>query len=366
MKISSARLGRVLVLGLLCASPAHGQGSYRTENVLLITIDGLRWREVFTGADSTMLGKASFVAPHVQEAAIRFQRGSPEVRRQTLMPFLWSVFGRDGQIYGNRALGCTVDVTNNHWFSYPGYNEIFTGRADDENIKSNGKALNPNVTVLEFAHAQPAFRGRVASIASWDVFPYILNEERSGIPVNAGFDVATGKDLSEKERILNELLGSIPPLHPSRPDAFTHGYAMEYLRRHRPRLLHIGYGEIDQFAHVKNYEAYLKAANDLDRFLRELWTFAQSHPQYRGKTSMVIVTDHGRGEGEKWSDHNRRTEHSNEIWTAILGPDTPARGEVGTCGLHQNQIARTVGALLGLGYTGQAGTGEPIAAALRP
>ena len=30
------------------------------------------------------------------------------------------------------------------WFSYPGYNEILSGKADDKRITSNNKINNPN------------------------------------------------------------------------------------------------------------------------------------------------------------------------------------------------------------------------------
>ena len=93
---------------------------------------------------------------------------------------------RQGQLHGNRSKGSEASVTNNMWFSYPGYNEILTGHADDERIKSNDKVPNPNVTVLEFVNQQEGFQGKVAASTSWDVFPFIINTQRSGVPVDAG------------------------------------------------------------------------------------------------------------------------------------------------------------------------------------
>ena len=119
------------------------------------------------------------------------------LRREKLLPFFWSVLATEGQLYGNRLEGSKVNVTNAHWFSYPGYNEILTGRADDR-IDSNDKRENPNVTVLEFLHRLPQFRNAVAAFSSWDVFPHIINERRSGIPVNAGFQPAAEDDLTER------------------------------------------------------------------------------------------------------------------------------------------------------------------------
>ena len=352
-----------LVLLLLCSLPlcslplcslpraAAAQPARQTENVFLITFDGLRWQELFTGADSVLLSDERYVEDPVMLRE-RFWRETPTARREALMPFFWDVIAQDGQLYGNRTYDCQVAVTNGHRFSYPGYNEILTGRADDARIDSNDKTPNPNVTVLEYVNRQDGFAGRVAAFGSWDVFPYIVNEARSGVPVNAGFETAAGDDLTPREQFLNELQGQVPsPWSTVRLDAFTHGYAMEYLEKHQPRLVYIAYGETDDFAHGGDYQAYLTSAHRTDGFIEELWQWAQSHPQYRDKTTFLITTDHGRGLGDAWTGHGTGTERSDEIWIAVLGPDAAPRGEVQTsCRHYQNQIARTTAALLGVDY----------------
>lgn len=338
-----------------CAQPL------RTENVFLITLDGLRWQELFTGADPLLIGDERYV-DHPEALRAQFWNDDPKTRRQTLLPFFWTVIAREGQLYGNRAYGNHVDVTNKHVFSYPGYNEILTGFADDR-IDSNDKVDNPNKTVLEFVHEQPGFRGKVAAFGSWDVFPSIINETRSGIPVNAGFRTAQGDDLTERELFLNELQEQTPsPWSTVRLDAFTHHYAVEHLKKHRPRLLYIAYGETDDFAHDGDYEAYLKSAHQTDAFIQALWDWAQADEAYRGKTTVLITTDHGRGEGDAWTGHGTDVEGADAIWFAVLGPDTKPLGEVQTAGqCYQNQAAKTVAAFLGLAYTNERAVGSVCA-----
>jgi len=65
----------------------------------------------------------------------------------------------------------------------------------------------------------------------------------------------------------------------------------------------------------------------------------------------VIATDHGRGDGPRWTDHGKSVPEAEFIWIAVMGPDTPARGlrndvTAGT----QSQIAATIAALLGYDY----------------
>ena len=329
-----------------------------TEHVFLITLDGLRWQELYSGADSLLIANSDYVG-QPEALAEQFWSDDPVARREALMPFFWTVIAGEGQLYGNRSYENLVDVTNTRLFSYPGYNEILTGFADDR-IISNAKIDNPNRTVLEFVNEQAGFEGRVAAFGSWDVFPWIINETRSGIPVNAGFRTAEGDDLTEREQFLNALQPQVPsPWTTVRLDAFTHHYAMEYLNRERPRLLYIAYGETDDFAHDGNYEAYLKSAHQTDAFIRELWDWVQADDDYRGKTTFIITTDHGRGEGDQWTGHSAFVEGSDAIWVAVLGPDSHPLGEVKTAGqLFQNQVARTAAAFLGLEYTNNRPVGD--------
>jgi hypothetical protein len=55
------------------------------------------------------------------------------------MPFFWNEVVGMGQIHGNRNLGSNVNLTNSMWFSYPGYNEILSGAADDRTDQNNAK-----------------------------------------------------------------------------------------------------------------------------------------------------------------------------------------------------------------------------------
>ncbi|MEX2284825.1 MAG: alkaline phosphatase family protein [Gemmatimonadota bacterium] len=346
-----------LILSL--AAPASAQQQRNTANVVLITLDGLRWQELFSGADSVLLRDRRVVRDTAPIRA-QFWRPTARERRTVLMPFFWSTIATQGQLYGNRALDSRVDVTNTHRFSYPGYNEILLGYADPR-IDSNDKVPNPNRTLLEFANQQPGLQGKVAAFGSWDVFPFIINEQRSGVPVNAGFEPAAGPDLSATEVFLNRLQTQVPsPWSAVRLDAFTHDYALEYLKRKRPRLLYIAYGETDDFAHDQHFDFYLQAAQRTDGFIRELWEWLQSDGEYRNRTTLVITTDHGRGTGAKWNTHGADVDGAEQIWIAVLGPDSPALGEVSGGQLYQNQIAATVASLLGLRYTNE----RPVGAAL--
>ncbi len=99
---------------------------------------------------------------------------------------MWNVVAKQGQLYGNRAFNNKVGMKNRWWISYPGYNELLTGYADpipNPNLKLN----NRNRNILEFLNHRPNYKDKVVAFASWNVFPYILNEKRSRLPVFSGY-----------------------------------------------------------------------------------------------------------------------------------------------------------------------------------
>jgi hypothetical protein len=325
---------------------------YKTENVVLITFDGLRWQELFTGADSLLVNDTGMIETPNSLLADYWSK-DPIKRREMLFPFFWSTIAKEGQIYGNRAFGNLVDTQNEMWFSYPGYNEVLTGFADDSRITSNDKINNPNITFLEYLNQMPEYKGKVMAFGSWDVFPYIINSERSGIPVNAGFGKAIGENLTEKEQLLNRLQDEIRgPWGEVRLDPFTHHYAMEALKTKNPKVLYISYGETDDWAHGNKYDQYIWSAKQTDAYIKEIWEYLQSDQQYKDKTTMIITVDHGRGVTKtSWTGHGSSIAEAGQIWMMAIGPDTPATGEMKMEGQWQSaMVARTVFKLLGMEY----------------
>jgi phosphopentomutase len=133
-------------------------------------------------------------------------------------------------------------------------------------------------------------------------------------------------------------------------DIITFRAAKEYLQRHHPRILYIGLGETDEWAHARRYDLYLEAAQRSDTYLCELWDLLQSLPQYKDKTNLLLTTDHGRGLGRDWANHSATTVGAEFIWIAALGPDIPALSVRDNIETTQSQIAATIAALSGINF----------------
>ncbi len=336
-------------------------------NIFLVTLDGLRWQEVFRGLDESLATNGDYTE-RSETIIARYGASNTEDSAAALMPFLHNRVFRDGTVVGNRDRNSCARVSNSWYFSYPGYNEILTGVVD-ESIDSNAKIPNANKTFLELLNDTGRYRDQVAAFGSWDVFPYIFNVERSGLHLNAAQNADPAEN--EFEVFLNRLQDDIPsPWGNVRLDAFTHHYALSHIRNHHPRIVYIGYGETDDFAHDGQYDQYVMAAHRNDRFIEELWELISSDAFYKDNTVLFVTVDHGRGEEpeETWRHHASKKSvsrnmqslaryeegivGSDAVWMAAIGPGVPASGLVATgdgC-LTSDRIAATLLKLLGEDY----------------
>jgi hypothetical protein len=325
--MSSARVGvwfaavAIFALGVLGAACATRPSAPTDDGprVVLVTLDGVRWQEVFRGADAGMLAATANRASPVTLAA--YLRPGGASARRALVPFLWDTVATRGQLFGNVDRNSAVRVTNAARISYPGYHEMLTGFTRPT-IIDNRPLPNPDVTVLEWLHRRPGFAGSVAAFASWDVFRFILNEDRSGIPVSRWQAAGLPPLVDQLRRDLP------PPWKDSVYDAFVFRTALQFLKDKHPRLLHVALGDTDEWAHAGRYDRYLEALHRCDGWLRELWQALETLPAYRGRTSLIVTTDHGRGDtAETWTTHDAQTPGSEQAWVAVLGPGVPAGGE---------------------------------------
>lgn len=354
---------RKAALLTVCFSISLLGASTKTENVIFVMTDGLRWQEVFRGADASLINKEQGGVEDVAALKDLYWSDDQKERREKLMPFVWSTIASSGQIYGDRDEDSDAVVTNKLNFSYPGYSEALCGFADSR-VKSNDKIPNPNKTVFEWLNEQPAFHGNVAAFAAWDVFPFIFNVDRAQFPVNAGYDPFNLLPESRDVTLLNQLKQDQPRVWEDEPfDALPFYTGLEYLKARKPRLLFLSLGETDDWAHNTRYDLYLGAAHRADEYLKVLWDTISSIPEYRGKTTLVFGTDHGRGSGKEWTTHGEKVPESKYIFMMFLGPDTAAlgnRSRVET--VTQSQIAGTIAALLGQDYKAATPqSGAPIA-----
>lgn len=307
------------------AARAHAGHQDEGRNVIVVVSDGLRWQEVFRGADSTILfGDPSALGDNADGQRRKFWRASVAERRAALMPFVWGTLVKSGQLLGNRDLGSHVDVANDLRFSYPGYNEMLVGYPDPR-ITTNEFGPNPNVTVFEWLNRRGEFRGRVGVFGTWDTFRDIFNVGRSGLDVHTN--------------------GARPV------DILVHRAVLPYLGDRQPRALFVGYAETDDWGHEGRYDRFLESAHAVDTYIAALWAAVQANPRYRDKTTLIVTADHGRGRtATDWRNHGKDVPGAEETFILTIGPDVQARGELRRSTNTLGEVAAATAAAVGLRY----------------
>ncbi len=341
-------------------------------HVVLLTLDGVRIQELFAGMDAVIAyaPEADSGIYEIEVTRGRYWRDTAKERREVLMPFFWKTLAPAGMVLGNQALGSKVTVRNDQWFSYPGYSEILTGEPQAD-VKSNDFVRYPHETVLDYIHRtlelQPT---EVAQIGSWDGFKFAASQKDGTFFMNGAYDPVPAELSTPEIELLGGLRRQVMQLwEESSNDALTFRIALAYLKKHRPRVLWLGLGQSDDWAHARRYDRLLDYLHLVDGLIAELWQTLQSLDHYRGRTTLVITTDHGRGRTPAdWAEHAAGIEGSQDIWIAIIGPDTPALGEVRDHpDVTQSDVAATMLQYLDLDYRKfNPDAGPPVPGSLRP
>ena len=332
----------------------------KTDNdprLVIITFDGLRWQELFSGADESLVANERFVK---NTAALKaaYWRETPEQRREALMPFVWSYVPQHGYLIGNREKNSLMQVDNEMSFSYPGYSEMFCGWSDDDRINSNDPVPNPNVSVLEVVNQDPRYKGKVMMYSSWESIRFAVNNERGGFKGSSAHEPSYTDTPTAK--LLQDVDAGVPDGGfggGERLDCITYGLAMETLKAEHPKVFYVGFGDTDEFAHSGEYDHYLEAIHWTDLYIRRIVETCEADPFYKGKTAYILTCDHGRGYGAAFRSHSASVRGANQTWFIAFGNGVPALGETADNGVfYTKQFAATIADILGVDFT--PGNGE--------
>ena len=371
-KIDTAITALATACALLCfLTPLHAAAETANRNIILVTLDGVRIQELFAGMDAQIAAtEADSGAEDIEVTRKRYWRETAQERREALMPFFWKALVPAGMVLGNQALGSKITVRNPMWFSYPGYSEILTGQPQAD-VLSNDLVRYQHETVLDYIHRTLGLKPtEVAQIGSRDGFKMAASQGDGTFFMNGAYELVPAELSTPEMDMLGALRRQVMEVcEESSNDVLTFRIALAYLKRHQPRVSWLGLGQSDDWAHARRYDRLLDYINLADSLLEELWRTVQSLDQYRDRTTLIITTDHGRGRTpQDWVDHDTGIEGSQDIWIAIIGPDTPALGEVSNHpDVTQSDIAATMLQYLGLDPNKfNPDAGPPISSSLKP
>jgi len=277
--------------------------------VIIVTLDGTRWQEVFEGTEA-------------------LRTGAPRLPARELLPNLYLLGTERGAFLGAPSFG-TIAASGPNYVSLPGYTEIFSGRAP-LGCADNNCERTTTATLLDDARAKGA---RVAAFTSWTKLDYALTTTPGSFTESCG---PTGGP-------------ALPPkvdVDASRSDRDTASAALAYLEAEHPDVLFLGLGEPDEEAHHGNYGGYLDALRHADAVLGRLRTILDRDD--RGRATHIFVTaDHGRA--ADFQNHGGFAPESARVWMVVSGPQIKEHGFIASrAERHLADLAPTARLLIGL------------------
>jgi hypothetical protein len=310
---------------------------------IVVVLDGVRWQDVFDGADAELARDAKIDA------------------RGETMPTLASLARLHGAALGTRAGGAPVLASGPNFVSLPGYSEIFRGRPSSD-CQDNDCAMTARPTLADEARAAARDSGDVAVFASWPEIARAASAYPTRIVVSTGRHTRSNESRLRFDAESAELLdrGAEADPYPGRgdfrPDRFTADLALRYLAARRPRFMFLGLGEPDEVAHKGDYAAYLRALREADRVIGALASTLEAMGERGKRTTVWVTADHGRA--ANFRDHGGAYAESARTWLVAFGYGIAARGvAIAPRPRHLADIAPTVRALLGLEQDRAAGGG---------
>lgn len=280
-----------------------------TDRVILVVLDGARWQDIY-GDPATM----------------------PTLHR-------WM---SEGVALGAPGVGEPISASGPNFVSLPGYTELLSGRTSGCTSNECGPSSDP--TVMDDARVT----GSVAVVSSWESIANVVAHLGSSSFVSCGRRPALGAHDAATERLLEQgaAVSPWPGQGDFRPDRFTADLALQVLDARGPRLMFVGLGETDEYAHHGDREGYLGALRFDDQVLARIddtlrRTGADAH------TTVFVTADHGRADG--FREHGRAWPESSRVWLVAKGGAVPARGYVASpVARRLADVAPTIRHLLGL------------------
>ena len=204
----------------------------KSPDVILVTIDGTRWQEVYNGSDVS-------------------RDGGHHLTPRQIVPNLYNSFVDQGIAVGKTT---PMIATGPNHISLPGYLEITRGHPSTD-CQTN--TCDPTIDQSVFWFFQKA-----AVFSSWSTIS-------KTIPTNAHVTMDTGGGAYY------------------RPDGETEEATLAYLMRNNPDFLWVSLGDTDEWAHHNSYDNYLKSLHSADKFIGDL---VKLYPN----STIIVTVDHGR------------------------------------------------------------------------
>lgn len=289
--------------------------------VVVVTLDGVRWHEVFEGVDARLAASHGLSASEVVTAA-------------ELMPHLHRIVRTHGAALGAPGHGATISASGPNYVSLPGYAELLSGRRATRCLDNQCQSGGARTLLDDFTASSGRDTTQAALFTSWPDIARVASERgvvAEPLPRKAIF----------------------------RPDAVTADLAIAHLESHPPKFMFLGLGEPDEFGHQNDYAGYLNALRRADARIAEVDRVLARFAARGTRTALFVTADHGRA--ENFVEHGSKFPESARVWLVAAGSAVKASGFVAAPSQRRlADLAPTVRQIAGLPRDWDPEAGMPL------
>jgi hypothetical protein len=305
----------------------RAQSSTPPVTIVVVTLDGVRWHEVFEGVDARLAASHGLSPSEVVSAA-------------ELTPNLHRIVSTHGAALGAPGHGATISASGPNFISLPGYAELLSGRRSTRCQDNQCTGSGTHTLLDDFTSASARDASQVALFTSW---PDIAR-------------VASGRGVVAEP---------LPRTSSFRPDMITADLAIAHLKAHPPKFLFLGLGEPDEFGHQNDYAGYLNAVRRADARIADVDRELARLAAHGTRTALFVTADHGRA--DNFVEHGSKYPESARVWLIASGSAVRASGFVAAPRQrHLADLAPTVRAIAGLPIDVHPEAGMPLDELLGP
>ncbi|MGB8494201.1 MAG: hypothetical protein WCE53_07380 [Candidatus Acidiferrum sp.] len=136
------------------------------------------------------------------------------------------------------------------------------------------------------------------------------------------FDGAERLDPRVRGTITEAITAFVRSGGPTSGDELTFLVSREVMRKFSPRLLVVIFSDVE-VAHFGSYAMHVGGIRSGDRLCYQMWQEIQANPEYKGKTTLVVMPEFGRDPDGSTTNgffnHRGDTESTRSTWMMALG-----------------------------------------------
>ncbi len=136
------------------------------------------------------------------------------------------------------------------------------------------------------------------------------------------FDASERLDPRARTSIEAAIAGFVHSGGPTSGDELTFFMTREVMRKFSPRVLVVALSDVEA-AHFGSYAMHLSGIKTADRLAWQLWQEVEANPDYKGRTTMLILPEFGRDpDGSSTNgffNHRANDDSTRDTWMMALG-----------------------------------------------